>query len=219
MRVTIRDPSKKVNHLSKVIWDRKIIRVHQVHQFHQIRLVKSLWWMLKSRKTRLKAPIFLEAVSAIETMYDLQPNLEEKDNLSISKDYFSPRTDPSIFTSIAPVLSDQSNETSWVFPVLKSKSHFLPQFIVSCRPDSSSAVKSSIAKTNQMLITIWVEHSMIRRDGNITDNIIRKSVMYIRESAGPRMELSGYETHSLILGGSDNLEVVSFVRAEPFLKF
>ena len=28
------------------------------------------------------------------------------------KDYFSSRTDPSIFTSIAPVLLDQSNETS-----------------------------------------------------------------------------------------------------------
>ena len=31
MRVTVRDPSRKVNHLSKVIWDRKIITVLQVY--------------------------------------------------------------------------------------------------------------------------------------------------------------------------------------------
>ena len=37
-RVTVRDLSRKVNHLSKVIWDRKIITVHQVYQFHQNRL-------------------------------------------------------------------------------------------------------------------------------------------------------------------------------------
>ena len=38
-RVTARDPSWKVNHLSKVIQDRKIIKnVHQVYQFHQNRL-------------------------------------------------------------------------------------------------------------------------------------------------------------------------------------
>ena len=37
--VTARDPSWKVNHLSKVIQDRKIIKnVHQVYQFHQNRL-------------------------------------------------------------------------------------------------------------------------------------------------------------------------------------
>ena len=36
---------------------------------------------------------------------------------SILKEDFSSRTDPSIFSSIAPVFLDQSNETSWVFPV------------------------------------------------------------------------------------------------------
>ena len=34
MRITIWELHRKVNHLSKVIWDRKIIRVHQVNQFH-----------------------------------------------------------------------------------------------------------------------------------------------------------------------------------------
>ena len=39
VRVTVTNPSRNVNHSSKVIWDRKIItRVHQVYQFHQNRL-------------------------------------------------------------------------------------------------------------------------------------------------------------------------------------
>ena len=61
----------------------------------------------------------------------------------ILKDDFSSRTNPSIFTSIEPLLLDQSNETSWVFPALKSTSHFLPQSTVSCRSDSSSEANSS----------------------------------------------------------------------------
>ena len=40
--------------------------------------------------------------------------------------HFSSRTEPSVFTSIAPV-SDQSNKTSSVLTALKSTSHFLPQ--------------------------------------------------------------------------------------------
>ena len=59
-----------------------------------------------------KAPIFLEAVLAIEIMHEPQINLQEKVNPSILKDKFSSRTDSSIFTPIAPVLLDQSNETS-----------------------------------------------------------------------------------------------------------
>ena len=38
--------------------------------------------------------------------------LEKKVNPSILKDDFFSRTDPLIFTSIAPVLLDRSNETS-----------------------------------------------------------------------------------------------------------
>ena len=37
MRIRVWDPSRKVNYLSKVIWDRKIIRVDLVDQFHQNR--------------------------------------------------------------------------------------------------------------------------------------------------------------------------------------
>ena len=91
----------------------------------------------------IKAPIFLEADLAIEIMQEPQSNLEEKVNSSILKDDFSSRTDPSIFTSIEPLLLDRSNETSWVFPALKSTSHFLPQSTVSCRSDSSSEANSS----------------------------------------------------------------------------
>ena len=60
----------------------------------------------------IKAPIFLEAVLAIKIMYEPQSNLEERVNPSILKDDFSSKTDPSIFTSVAPVLLDLSNETS-----------------------------------------------------------------------------------------------------------
>ena len=60
---------------------------------------------------RIKAPIFLEAILAIEIMQEPQSNLEEKVNSSILKDNFSLRTDPSIFTSIETLL-DRSNKTS-----------------------------------------------------------------------------------------------------------
>ena len=52
------------------------------------------------------------------------------------KDDFSSRTDPSIVTSLALVLLDQSN------PALKSTSHLLPQSRVPCRSDSSSEATS-----------------------------------------------------------------------------
>ena len=53
--------------------------------------------------------------------------LEKIAKTGISKDDFSSTTDPSIFTSIVPVLLGKSNETSTVFPAVKSTSHFLPQ--------------------------------------------------------------------------------------------
>ena len=55
---------------------------------------------------------FFEAVVAINIMQESLSNLEEKVNPSILKDDFSSRTDPFIFTSIAPVLLHPSNETS-----------------------------------------------------------------------------------------------------------
>ena len=45
---------------------------------------------------RIKAPIFLEEVLAIEIMLEPLSNLEEKVNARILKDYFSSRIDPSI---------------------------------------------------------------------------------------------------------------------------
>ena len=55
---------------------------------------------------------FLGGSFSNRNMQEPQSNLEEKGNPSILKDYFSSRTDPSIFTSVAPVLLCQSNETS-----------------------------------------------------------------------------------------------------------
>ena len=40
-----------------------------------------------------------EATSALQTMYEPQSNLEDKDNPNISKDDFPSRTDPFISTS------------------------------------------------------------------------------------------------------------------------
>ena len=57
-------------------------------------------------------------------MLETQSNLKGKHNYIILKDDFSSRTDPSIVTSMPPVLLDQSNETSWVSLALKSTSHF-----------------------------------------------------------------------------------------------
>ena len=66
------------------------------------------------------------AVLAIETTQESQFNLEGKESSSILKNEFSPRTDLSTFTLIATKFLEQSNgETSLVFPVLKSTSHFL----------------------------------------------------------------------------------------------
>ena len=57
---------------------------------------------------RIKAPIFLESFSTRDNVRE-DSNLEEKVNSSILKDDFSSGTDPSIITSIAPVLLDRSN--------------------------------------------------------------------------------------------------------------
>ena len=61
---------------------------------------------------RIKAPLFLEAALAILIMQEPQSNLEETVNPSILKDDSFSRRDPSIFTSIEPLLLDWSNETS-----------------------------------------------------------------------------------------------------------
>ena len=61
---------------------------------------------------RIKAPIFLEEVLAIQIMQEPPSNLEEKVNPSTLKEDYSSRTDPSIFKSIELYLLDWSNETS-----------------------------------------------------------------------------------------------------------
>ena len=57
---------------------------------------------------RIKAQIFLETILAV----DFQYNLEKKASPSVLKDNLSSITDLSIFTSIGPMLLDQSNKAS-----------------------------------------------------------------------------------------------------------
>ena len=62
-------------------------------------------------------------------MQETQSSLEANEILSILKDDFSLRTDPSIFISIAPpVLLNQSNERSWTFLALKLTRPFMSHF-------------------------------------------------------------------------------------------
>ena len=90
-----------------------------------------------------QGPNFLGGSFSIGDNLRLQSSLELKVNPSILKNDFTSRTNPSIFTSIEPVLLYRSIETSWIFPALKSTNHFLPQSTVSRRSDSSSEANSS----------------------------------------------------------------------------
>ena len=45
--------------------------------------------------------------------------------LGLLRDHFSSRTDPSIFTSIDPLLLDRSKENSWVFPSIEINKQLL----------------------------------------------------------------------------------------------
>ena len=88
---------------------------------------------------------------------------------------FSSSADPSIFTSIATELLDWSYKTSWVFRALKSTSHFLkPVTSMSRRSDSSSEANSSCYNKSDAFITF--KSSIISKDSNITDNIIRNVI-------------------------------------------
>ena len=109
----------------------------------------------------------------MEIMWGPQSNLEERVNPSFLKDDFSLRTDTSIFTSIEPVLLDQSNETSGIFPALKSTSYYLPQpqYLI----DQIQVQKPiQVIATDQMQIRI--ESTIISIDSNITDNIFREAI-------------------------------------------
>ena len=87
---------------------------------------------------RIKADV---EADLIETIKEPQSNLEENVNPRILKDDFSSRTDPSIFTLITPVLLDRLDETSEVYPALKSSGSSCPSPL-SRRSDSSSETNS-----------------------------------------------------------------------------
>ena len=73
-------------------------------------------------KEKIKIPIFIEPVLAIETMHKSQSILVEIANQKILRIYFSSKTDQPIFKSIAPKLCEWSNKKSSAFSALKSKS-------------------------------------------------------------------------------------------------
>ena len=68
------------------------------------------------------------------------------------------RTNPFIFTSIAPRSWTQPNETCWVFPVMKSTSHFLPQSVKSPRSDSSWEANFNCCHNSDSLPLLEWEH-------------------------------------------------------------
>ena len=96
------------------------------------------------------------------------PIQKKKINLSTLKDDFSSRTDPFIFTSIAPVLLDQSNEISWVFSSSQINKSHPAQSTVSFRSDSSSEANSSCCQKSDS----W---SHLRVESNISMDILLKT--------------------------------------------
>ena len=80
---------------------------------------------------------------------------------SIFKDDFSSRTHPSIFTSITPLLLEQSNETSWVFPALKSP-------VSQCFVDQIQVQKPiPVGATDQMPDHTYSRNNIIRKVINV----------------------------------------------------
>ena len=65
------------------------------------------------------------------------------------KRWFFLKNRPICFHINSTSVLDWSNETSWVFPALKSTSHFLVHSTVSCRSDSSSKANLVVA-TDEM---------------------------------------------------------------------
>ena len=131
-----------------------------------------MWPQEKETKKWIKVPIFLEADLAIEICKRPNPIYKRSYNLGSLKYDFSSRADPSIFTSIEPVLLDHSNKTSWFFAEFKSTNYFLAQSIVFCRSNSSSEASSSCCLW--YLFTLRIESSTINIDRNIADNFIKR---------------------------------------------
>ena len=116
--------------------------------------------------------------SSIQFRTEKQPSILKYDFFSIS--------DPSVFTSI-PVLLGRPNEPSWIFPALKSTSHFLPQSIVSRRSDSSSAANSSSCNRSDA----WSHQEQRVVSSAQIERLAGRSLMYSRKSVGSRMESWG----------------------------
>ena len=95
-----------------------------------------------------------------------------------------------LLTSIAPVFLDPPNKTRWVFPALKSTSHFLPQSTVSHRSDSSSEANSTCCHRCLVtcLITFRVKKSIISKIAILQITSSGKSLLYNSKSIKPRID-------------------------------
>ena len=120
---------------------------------------------------RIKAPIFLHAISAIEKMQEPRPYLKEGQFRHLKKLFFL-KNKPTRFhikntRGIGPVKRNKLR-----FSSVEITCHFLPQSTVSCRSRSRSD-RTLVVATNQITLK---EISIVSRGGNITDNIIRKVI-------------------------------------------
>ena len=94
---------------------------------------------------------------------------------------------PIIFTSIAPVLLDWSNKTSWVFPALTSKSNFLPS-PVSRRLDSSSEANFKCRHRSDVWPQLEYTVVLSAQIAILQITLSGSSLMDSRKSVGQKME-------------------------------
>ena len=122
-------------------------------------------------KERIKVPIFLHAISAIEKMQEPRSNLKERQFRHLKKWFFL-NIKPTLFhikstRGIGPVKRNKLR-----FSSVEITCHFLPRSTVSCRSRSRSD-RTLVIATNQITLK---EISIVSRGSNIIDNIIRKVI-------------------------------------------
>lgn len=123
----------------------------------------------------ITAPISLKKVLVIETK-NFNPIQMKKDSLNILRDHFSSRRINFHINSIPVIMSSRTNETSTVFPTLKSTRNFLLQSTVSHTSNSRLESNSSCWHKIRCLIRLWVESSIISKGSNITDKNMKKVI-------------------------------------------
>ena len=143
----------------------------------------------------IKASIFLEAVLAIRDGVRVPIQFRWKSQCQHLKRWFFLKNRPINFhISTSVIRLDKRNQLSFS----NITSHFLPQFTVSCRSDSSSEANSSCCHRSD----VW-SHLELRAVSSASIAVLQitssgRSLIYSRKSVGPRMEpwgtpaLTGY---------------------------